>query len=81
MTKTFVGAKAAVVASATLPAAAFPMATNTESRMPNLGRRARTLQRVKDDVIYWALRIYMRILRAIADVSELIANHPRKEDR
>jgi hypothetical protein len=38
-------------------------------------------QRVKDGVIYWALRIYMRILKAIGDVSELIANDPRKKDQ
>jgi hypothetical protein len=36
------------------------------------------LQRVKDEVIYKALPIYMRILTAIGDVSELIANRPRK---
>jgi hypothetical protein len=36
------------------------------------------LQRVKDEVFYKALPIYMRILTAIGDVSELIANRPRK---
>lgn len=39
------------------------------------------LQRVKHEMIYWVLPIYMRILKAIGDVSELIANHSRKKDR
>jgi hypothetical protein len=35
------------------------------------------LQRIKDEVIYWALRVYMRVLKSICNVAEATANHPQ----
>ena len=39
---------------------------------------SKKLQRVEDEAFYWALPIYMRILKAIGDVAELVTNCPRK---
>lgn len=54
-----------------------------KNRNPNAEPRPiiKELQRVKDEAIYWALPIYMRLLKAIGDASELIANHLQKIDR
>jgi hypothetical protein len=39
------------------------------------------LQRVKDEVAYWALRAYMRILKPICVVAESTSHYPQDEDR
>lgn len=39
------------------------------------------LQRIKDEVTYWALRAYMRILTSICVVAEATSHHPQDEDR
>ena len=39
------------------------------------------LQRVKDEVSYWALRAYMRILKSICVVAESTSHYPQDEDR
>ena len=76
MTKAFVGARAVVVAFALLHC----VPVSHEHRKPNaeLGPTIKHLRRVKDEVSYWALQIYLHILKAIADVSGQISNHPRK---
>jgi hypothetical protein len=38
-------------------------------------------ERLKDEVGYWALRAYIRVLMLIGDASELVANYKQKEDR
>lgn len=38
-------------------------------------------KRVKDEMTYWALRAYMRILKSICAVAESTAHYPQDEDR
>lgn len=39
---------------------------------------SKELQRVQDEAFYWALPIYMRILKTIGDAAELVTNCSRK---
>ncbi len=78
MTKTFVGAMAGLHANAP-----GQRAEGRSHRSPNSQSRPpiTRVERLKDEVAYWALRIYMRFLKIIGDVSELTANYRRKEAR
>ena len=40
-----------------------------------------TTKRLKDELAYWALRAYMRILKPICAVAESTAHYPQDEDR
>jgi hypothetical protein len=81
MTNARAGAMAAVVACAH---AARGSVTDFHShRYPNSkpSSMIRKLDLMNDEVAYWALRTYIRVLKAIGDISELTANHKRGKNR
>jgi hypothetical protein len=81
MTNERVGAMAAVVACTR--AARGPVADFHSHRSPNAktSPMIRKLDLLNDEVAYWALRTYIRVLKAIGDISELAANHKRGQKR
>jgi hypothetical protein len=81
MTNARVGAMAAVVACGR--AAHGSVADFHSHRSPNAkpSPMIRKLDLLNDEMAYWALRTYMRVLKAIGDISELTANHKRGKDR
>jgi hypothetical protein len=48
---------------------------------PEPGPPTTKLQHIKDEVTYWTLRAYMRILKSICAVAESTSHHPQDEDR
>jgi hypothetical protein len=78
MTKTFVGAKASL-----RPTARGRFADGRSQTNPNTESQPRTttFERMKEEMAYWALRAYIRVLMMIGWASELTANYKRKEER
>jgi hypothetical protein len=81
MTNTRVGAMAAVVACAR--AARGSVADFHSDRSPNAkpSPMIRKLALLNDEAVYWALRTYIRVLKAIGDISELTTDHKRGKNR
>lgn len=78
MTKPFVNATAV-----TAPAARGSGGNGDKRGKPDTepGPSTTKLQRLKDEVTYWSLRGYMRILKPICAVAESTSHYPRDEDR
>jgi hypothetical protein len=78
MTKPFVNATAV-----TGPAARGSGGNGDKRGKPDTepGPSTTKLQRLKDEVTYWSLRAYMRILKPICAVAESTSHYPRDEDR
>lgn len=78
MTKPFVNAMAV-----TAPAARGSGGDGHKRGKPDTepGLSTTKLQHLKDEVAYWALRAYVRILKLICAVAESTSPYPRDEDR